>query len=329
MDLKLLYLNWVILFGLLNGTLVCWPHPGRTDKNGGHWNRKTGKYHHHGTSLLPDASTNINENAHKNNDVYDNNTKDTVILKEFWDGFKKGFNALDRKHFNYYEPIEPVNRSEIKNNKNEPTLNYTYTKAIPGLSLEAIVKYFQAKQFVISKPTTFDGANYHTQLKKHFLQRDYTIDIYSIFLNDICKMELMILNKFRIEDVDQYASKFFDDITQLEYKDSDTIKTTTWLRNNIGKNAKIQVGPVVYTLYAKNEGRILTMESLSRKVEKSKESITETRTIDSNSLQEPFFPNKEDLLNQFLDEYKAYLKSKHHFDEKRNFASRSSCSHNF
>ena len=36
----------LILFILIFSTLT-WGHSGRTDKNGGHYNHKTGNYHHH------------------------------------------------------------------------------------------------------------------------------------------------------------------------------------------------------------------------------------------------------------------------------------------
>lgn len=40
-----------ILLVLILVVFVCsvaFAHSGRTDKNGGHWNRKTGTYHYHG-----------------------------------------------------------------------------------------------------------------------------------------------------------------------------------------------------------------------------------------------------------------------------------------
>lgn len=37
----------VVLLTLLTSSLAVFAHPGGTDANGGHYNRKTGEYHYH------------------------------------------------------------------------------------------------------------------------------------------------------------------------------------------------------------------------------------------------------------------------------------------
>jgi hypothetical protein len=52
---RIILLVW-LAFGLL--PTVCLSHPGRTDANGGHYNRKTGEYHYHnGGGTAPPRST--------------------------------------------------------------------------------------------------------------------------------------------------------------------------------------------------------------------------------------------------------------------------------
>ena len=51
--------KFLVIFGILFLSAVwAWTHSGRTDKKGGHYNRKTGEYHYHNSGV---ASANVDE----------------------------------------------------------------------------------------------------------------------------------------------------------------------------------------------------------------------------------------------------------------------------
>lgn len=61
----------LILVGLLLVPTLVFSHPGRTDANGGHVNRKTGEYHTHGSKRAPAANNSQQVQGQK---VYVTNT---------------------------------------------------------------------------------------------------------------------------------------------------------------------------------------------------------------------------------------------------------------
>lgn len=50
-------ISWGIVIILVSLPLVVFAHSGRTDKNGGHYNRKTGEYHYHNSGYSSNTSS--------------------------------------------------------------------------------------------------------------------------------------------------------------------------------------------------------------------------------------------------------------------------------
>lgn len=57
-------ISLVILVVFLSLPLIVFAHPGRTDKNGGHYNRKTGEYHYHNSGYSSYSSSNYQQSSY-------------------------------------------------------------------------------------------------------------------------------------------------------------------------------------------------------------------------------------------------------------------------
>ena len=64
MNNKLPHLTWLLLILVVSSFFSAYAHPGRTDANGGHWNRQTGTYHFH-TGEYSGKKSNDNSSSSK------------------------------------------------------------------------------------------------------------------------------------------------------------------------------------------------------------------------------------------------------------------------
>lgn len=55
---------WGIVIILVSLPLVVLAHSGRTDKNGGHYNRKTGEYHYHNSGYSSNTSLSYQQSSY-------------------------------------------------------------------------------------------------------------------------------------------------------------------------------------------------------------------------------------------------------------------------
>lgn len=53
-----------IIIILVSLPLIVFAHPGRTDKNGGHYNRKTGEYHYHNSGYSSYSSSTTQQSSY-------------------------------------------------------------------------------------------------------------------------------------------------------------------------------------------------------------------------------------------------------------------------
>lgn len=90
-------MRWALLFALIVLPAVSYAHPGRTDANGCHTNRKTGEHHCHGDSVKS-----VNVSARTTARVADKNCPDFSSQKAAQDFFvanggpKKDSHRLDQ-----------------------------------------------------------------------------------------------------------------------------------------------------------------------------------------------------------------------------------------
>ncbi len=73
-------IKYTVIF-LLLFTIAGYPHSGRTDKYGGHTNRKTGEYHYHNKKTPSDNSDIDCDKSPQNNYKKNNKSNNQGIIK--------------------------------------------------------------------------------------------------------------------------------------------------------------------------------------------------------------------------------------------------------
>lgn len=74
-------LKVIILFIILVLIIstISFAHPGRTDSNGGHYDRSTGEYHYHGGEKVQNIVTENNKNTNQYKETQNNNNRESKV----------------------------------------------------------------------------------------------------------------------------------------------------------------------------------------------------------------------------------------------------------
>lgn len=91
---------------------ISFAHPGRTDSNGGHYDRSTGEYHYHNDGYIEESTVdNDRDGALKLN-----NTNENYLQKEI-DNKQNTINSLQEQMYSKQNTISKLNNTIAKKNE--------------------------------------------------------------------------------------------------------------------------------------------------------------------------------------------------------------------
>ncbi len=136
-----------VMLTLLLSAIFVYSHSGRTDSKGGHLDRKTGKYHYHGSSKSSStkSTSTVNRLKTSNTKIIPDGDQPYLLTKADWLVMDLNIRYAD-------DSIQFWNK-----NKNTIQAEVHFTKDITEVGKQNLMEYAKSKIMLISKMYEWDS----------------------------------------------------------------------------------------------------------------------------------------------------------------------------